>query len=82
MVIKAASMAAIKVPETNSSWMGDFVRQFKNVDMSIAIQTDNGLLAPVVKATNLKGLEQISKEVKDLAIRGREGKLSPARSKS
>ena len=37
MVIKAASMAAVKVPQTNSSWMDDFVRQFKNVNMSVAI---------------------------------------------
>ena len=37
MVIKAASMAAIRVPEINSSWMGSFVRRYKNVDMSIAV---------------------------------------------
>jgi len=37
MVIKAASLAAAKVPETNSSWMGDFVREFKNVNMSVAV---------------------------------------------
>ena len=56
MVIKAASLAATKVPETNSSWMDDFVRQFKNVNMSVAVQTDHGLMAPVLKNTNLKGL--------------------------
>lgn len=56
MVIKAASLAASKVPQTNSSWMGDFVRQFKNVSMSVAVQTDHGLMAPVIKNTNLKGL--------------------------
>ena len=37
MVIKAASMACVKVPETNSSWMGDFIRRFKNVNMSVAV---------------------------------------------
>lgn len=56
MVIKAASLAAKNVPETNSSWMGDFVRQFQNVNMSVAVQTDHGLMAPVIKNTNLKGL--------------------------
>jgi len=75
MVIKAAALACMKVPQTNSSWMGDYIRQFKNVDMSVAIQTDNGLMAPTVKAANLKGLEQISKEVKDLATRAKENKL-------
>jgi len=37
MVIKATSLAALKAPETNSSWQGDFIRQFTNVDMSIAV---------------------------------------------
>ena len=37
MVIKAASLAAVKVPETNSEWRNDFVRQYKNVNMSVAV---------------------------------------------
>jgi len=37
MIIKAASLASIKVPATNSSWQGEFVRQYKNVDMSVAV---------------------------------------------
>ena len=76
-VIKAASLAATKVPETNSSWQNDFVRQFKNVNMCFAVQTDHGLMAPAVSKTNLKGLEQISTEVKDIAGRARENKLKP-----
>lgn len=60
MVIKAASLASIKVPETNSSWMGSFVRRYKNVDMAIAVSTEYGLYAPVIPATNLKGLEEIA----------------------
>jgi len=47
-VMKAASMAAVKVPATNSSWMDDFIRQFRNVNMSFAVQTEHGLMAPVV----------------------------------
>jgi len=45
--------------------------------MSFAVSTDNGLMAPVLRNINLKGLEQISREVKDIAGRAREGKLSP-----
>jgi pyruvate dehydrogenase E2 component (dihydrolipoamide acetyltransferase) len=56
-VMKAASIAALKVPETNSSWQGDFVRQFNNVNMSFAVSTDNSLMAPVLHNINLKGLE-------------------------
>jgi pyruvate dehydrogenase E2 component (dihydrolipoamide acetyltransferase) len=45
--------------------------------MSVAVQTDFGLMAPVLVDTNLKGLEQIAKEVKDIAGRARENKLKP-----
>ena len=77
MVIKAASMACVKVPDTNSSWMGDFIRRFKNVNMSVAVQTDFGLMAPVISNTHLKGLEEIAAEIKDIAARARENKLKP-----
>jgi len=45
--------------------------------MSVAVQTPTGLLTPIVKNSNSKGLEEISKEIKDLAARAREGKLQP-----
>lgn len=77
MVVKAASLAAKKVPETNSSWMGDFVRQFKHVNMCVAIQTDHGLMAPCLRNTELKGLEEIATEIKEIAGRARENKLKP-----
>jgi len=45
--------------------------------MSVAVQTDHGLMAPVLKNTNLKGLEEIATEIKDIAGRARENKLKP-----
>lgn len=57
LVIKAASLAATKVPETNSQWNGNFTRRFKHVNMCVAVQTEHGLMVPVIKNTNLKGLE-------------------------
>ena len=57
--------------------MGDVIRKFRNVNMSVAVQTDVGLMAPVVQNTNLKGLEEIAAEVKDIAVRARENKLKP-----
>jgi pyruvate dehydrogenase E2 component (dihydrolipoamide acetyltransferase) len=77
MVIKAASLASIKVPETNSSWLGESIRRFKSVNMCVAIQTDFGLMAPTLFNTPLKGLEEIAAEVKDIASRARENKLRP-----
>lgn len=77
IIIKAAALACMKVPEANSSWQGDFIRKYKNVDMSVAVQTDNGLMTPIVTNANTKGLAQISKEVKDLAERAKARKLKP-----
>lgn len=78
MIIKAASLACIKVPEANSSWQGNSIKKYKNVDMSVAVQTDFGLITPIVTNSNLKGLAEISKEVKDLAERAKQQKLKPA----
>lgn len=75
MIIKAASLASVQVPCTNSSWQGDFIRQFKNVDMSVAVSTPKGLITPIIKNANVKGLQQIAAESKDLATRARDGKL-------
>lgn len=75
LVIKAASLAATKVPACNSQWMGDYIREFQNVNMCVAVQTDHGLMVPVIKNTNLKGLTEIAAEVKDLAGRARENAL-------
>lgn len=77
LIIKAASLACVKVPETNSSWQGTFIRKFKNVDMSVAVQTDYGLMTPIIPQSNLKGLATISSEMKDLAERAKQRKLKP-----
>ncbi len=76
-ILKAASLACTKVSECNSQWHDDFIREFKNVDMCVAVQTDSGLITPIVKYCNLKGLEEIATEVKELAGRARKNKLKP-----
>lgn len=70
-------MACLKIPMTNSAWMNDYIRVYKSVNMSVAVQTDFGLMAPVIFSVNKKGLLQISKEVKDIAARARLNKLKP-----
>lgn len=77
MIIKASALASVAVPQTNSSWQGDFIRQYKNVDMSVAVSTPKGLITPIIKNANVKGLQSISAEMKDLAERARDGKLKP-----
>jgi len=74
-VIKAAAMALLKVPEVNSQWMGDFVRQFHTADISVAVATDLGLITPIVKSADRKGLKAISGDVKSLSQKAKENKL-------
>jgi len=77
-IIKAASLACMKVPEANSAWMGDTIRQYNVVDMSVAVATPNGLITPIVFDSHSKGLAAISSDVKRLAAKARDGKLQPA----
>ena len=56
-----------KVPGVNASWHGDFIRQYHNIDISIAVQTPSGLMVPVVKDSDSKGLTEIGSAVKSLA---------------
>jgi len=77
MLIKACALACIKIPVTNSSWMGDFIRRYKDVDMSVAVQTPNGLITPIVPRVNLKGFEQIAKITKELVVKAKDGTLKP-----
>jgi pyruvate dehydrogenase E2 component (dihydrolipoamide acetyltransferase) len=76
-VIKAAALALRKVPECNSSWTDDFIRQYHNVNVSVAVQTEHGLMVPVVKDADKKGLATISEDVKLLAGKARSNTLKP-----
>lgn len=77
LVLKASSLAALKVPATNSAWMGDFIRYYKHCNLGVAVQTEQGYVIPVIRETNRKGLDQIAAELRDLSARAREGKLRP-----
>ncbi|KAL0124257.1 hypothetical protein PUN28_006246 [Cardiocondyla obscurior] len=77
IIIKGVAMASKKIPEGNSAWLGDVIRQYNNVDVSVAVSTDNGLITPIVFSADTKGIVQISKDVKELATKARDGKLKP-----
>uniref|UniRef100_A0A1D1XNL1 Acetyltransferase component of pyruvate dehydrogenase complex n=1 Tax=Anthurium amnicola TaxID=1678845 RepID=A0A1D1XNL1_9ARAE len=77
LVIKAAALALRKVPQCNSSWMNDFIRQYHNVNISVAVQTENGLFVPVIRDADKKGLSAIAEEVKLLAQKAKENNLKP-----
>ncbi|KAG5333133.1 ODP2 dehydrogenase, partial [Acromyrmex heyeri] len=77
IIIKGMAMACKKVPEGNSAWLGNIIRQYNNVDVSVAVSTDSGLITPIVFGADVKGIIQISKDMKALAMKAREGKLKP-----
>lgn len=77
MVVKACAMALKKHPKVNSSWLGDRIRYNEHVHIGIAVAVDEGLLVPVVRFADAKGMQLIGEEVKDFATRARSKKLQP-----
>jgi pyruvate dehydrogenase E2 component (dihydrolipoamide acetyltransferase) len=76
-VVRAVALALRQVPEANATWTDTAIRLLNDVDVSVAVATPNGLITPVVRRADEKGLVSISGEIKDLAARGRVGKLMP-----
>jgi len=76
-VIRAVAMSMRKIPAANVAWTDEAILQFKNVDVSVAVATPNGLITPIIKQADTKAVAQISKEMKDLAQRAKDGKLRP-----
>src|SRR6476661_262985 len=78
MVIKASAVALRQHPAVNSSWLGDRIRQNKVVNIGVAVAVDEGLLVPVIRTADQKGLAQIAGEVKEMAGKAKSKKLQPA----
>jgi len=76
-IIKAVAMALKAYPAANVSWSDSAIQQYIKADVSVAVSTPTGLITPIVKAAEDKGLKEISNEMKDLATRARENKLAP-----
>eukprot|EP00742_Colponemidia_sp_Colp-10_P002263 GILJ01002417.1.p1 GENE.GILJ01002417.1~~GILJ01002417.1.p1 ORF type:complete len:544 (+),score=108.69 GILJ01002417.1:47-1633(+) len=76
-IIKAAALALRKVPEANSSWMDTVIRRYHNVDVSVAVSTDAGLITPIVRNADMLGLATIASSVKQLAEKAKTNKLQP-----
>ncbi len=78
MVIKAVAMSLRLHPAVNSAWLGDVIRRNQHVHIGVAVAVDEGLLVPVIRFADTKGLKQIGAEVKDFAQRAKDKKLQPA----
>ena len=76
-VLKAAAMAAVKVPRANAMFDGDSIVQFADVDLGVAVAIEDGLLTPVIRAAQNKSVREISSIAKDLASRARNKRMKP-----
>jgi pyruvate dehydrogenase E2 component (dihydrolipoamide acetyltransferase) len=77
LVTKAVALALKAVPAANSSWTDEAILIYNNVDVSIAVAVDGGLLTPIVRNADQKSIQEISNEIKTLAKKARDGKLQP-----
>ena len=74
-VIRAAGLALRQVPAANASWSDDAIILWERADIAMAVALEDGLITPIIRGADLKGLQQIAAETKDLASRARTGKL-------
>jgi pyruvate dehydrogenase E2 component (dihydrolipoamide acetyltransferase) len=77
MVIKAAAIALRRVPKVNASFTEEGVAFYDDVDISVAVAIPDGLITPIIRRADQKGLATISNEMRDLGLRARAGKLKP-----
>jgi pyruvate dehydrogenase E2 component (dihydrolipoamide acetyltransferase) len=76
-VVRAAALALVEVPEANVSFSDEGIVRYEQVDVAVAVATEGGLIAPVVRGADRKELVELSREIRDLAARAREGTLAP-----
>lgn len=76
-VIKAVAAALKKVPAANATWTDEAVLRYTNIDISVAVATPDGLITPIIRNADKKGLAVISNEMKVLATRAKDKKLKP-----
>lgn len=75
LLIKASASALLAVPEVNIQFDGETVRRYRDADIAVAVALDDGLITPIIRQANRKGLAAISREMRDLATRARIGRL-------
>ena len=77
LVIKAVAAALRRVPAANATWTDEGIAMYDDVDISVAVAIEGGLITPIIRKADQKGVATISNEMKDLAARARAGKLKP-----
>ena len=77
LIVKALAMAMKKNPNTNVYWQDNQIFKLNDIDVSVAVAIDEGLITPIVKKVNSKGLNEISMEIKELAKLAKTNSLKP-----
>ena len=76
-IIRAIALAMRKVSGVNTSWTEAAILRYDDINVSVAVATEDGLITPIIRSADQKGLAKISIEMKDLALRARDNKLMP-----
>ncbi|WP_321390331.1 2-oxo acid dehydrogenase subunit E2 [Emcibacter sp.] len=77
LIIRAVALALKDVPGANAAFGGDVINYYERADISVAVALNDGLLTPVIRGADIKSVEQIATEMKDLVTRARNGGLMP-----
>ena len=77
ILVKALALAMYKNSQTNVSWIDGKIYQYSSIDVSVAVTLEDGLITPIVKDADKKGLKEISLEINDLVKKAHENKLLP-----
>jgi len=77
IIVKVAAVASLKHPFVNSSYQDKTIRFYEDADVGVAVAAREGLITPVVRGANRKGIAEISREIKEMAARARDKKLQP-----
>lgn len=76
-IIRASALALKKVPDANASWTDTAMIKYHHADIAVAVAIEGGLITPVIRQAEYKGLSTIANEIKDLGARARDRKLMP-----
>ena len=77
LIVKACALAMKRNPESNLSWINNKIHKYNNIDIAIAVALKEGLITPVVRNADKKGLSEISSEIKSLVSKANQNKLLP-----
>jgi pyruvate dehydrogenase E2 component (dihydrolipoamide acetyltransferase) len=77
LIVKVVANALLQHPQVNASFQEKSIRYYERADIGVAVAIEDGLITPIIRSADKKGIGQIAREVKEMAARAREKKLRP-----